>query len=95
MKSRAEAENDAEALKEWNRRSKKLVQENYKAGRKGKEAADHINSGMADYCEETIVSCKEKYYKGEPTLSDNGFDRIERYLELLRPDSPYLEKVGS
>ena len=95
LKNKTESENDAKILKEWNRLSCELVDDNYKAGRIKKEAADYRNSGMADFCEETVLICKQKYYDGEEYLSDNGFDRIERYLKLLRPKSKLLAKVGS
>lgn len=53
------------------------------------------NTKMADYAEELILRAKEHYYSGDDIMSDNAFDKLERNLKLLRPDSPVLEKVGS
>jgi len=50
---------------------------------------------MVDYCEELIIVAKEAYYSGEEIMDDNTFDRLERCLKTLRPDSKVLEKVGS
>lgn len=37
---------------------------------------------------------KEKYYKGEPEISDYAYDAIEAELRKLDPKNPVLEVVG-
>lgn len=56
---------------------------------------NHVNSGMADYCERLIIKAKELYYSSGSTLmSDMNYDKLEDRLRDLRPDSDVLEKVG-
>jgi len=54
------------------------------------------NNKMADYCEDLIVEAKEAYYDSDASImSDKTYDKLERYLGILRPDSEILIKVGS
>ena len=88
MKTNAarEAGLDKALYEEWN----KLHIEYTKLG------YEKRNSLMADYCEELISKAKEVYYNSnEVIMSDNFFDRTERALRSLRPESKLLEKVGS
>lgn len=52
------------------------------------------NLKMTKYCEDLIISAKEKYYKGETIMSDLYYDKLEDYLRVLCPTSEILEKVG-
>ena len=40
------------------------------------------------------MKAKKYYYTGNPIMSDVTFDRFETRLEILRPGSKVLEKVG-
>lgn len=41
-----------------------------------------------------ILKHKELYYKGNPTISDEEFDNLERSLKDLNPNHPVLNLVG-
>lgn len=87
---------DNEYIEEWSAIYQKIVIQNRQMGRECAEAADFSNNIMANYCENLIVRAKEAYYKTQdPIMSDLAYDRIERNLKILRPDSKMLEKVGS
>ena len=42
-----------------------------------------------------LRECKAHYYKGNPVMTDDHFDRVEGVLKELDPDNPYFELVGS
>lgn len=79
----------------WNHQVSMAVADNYNHNRVGKEAADHTINIMADYCEMLIIEYKKAYYIGTPLVKDRIYDKIEHRLELLRPTSQMLIKVGS
>ena len=71
----------------WNPQSAKLVAAGI--------VNEAWNEAMADWCEEMILEAKDKYYRGIVFIHDDVFNKIEARLELLRPTSKILEKVGS
>ena len=76
---------DKDYDEEWNELHCKYVNEG---------DAEYRNNKMADYCENLIVKAKNAYYNtDDPIMSDYMYDKIEHYLEILRPDSEYLKKV--
>jgi NAD-dependent DNA ligase len=41
-----------------------------------------------------ITSCKHAYYTGAKSIEDEGYDRLEEWLERLCPQHPILQVVG-
>lgn len=93
---------------EWNELHKKYVKEEMKNAIEGEsecgkfktfsappEMQGYRNKKMADYLEEIILMAKKEYYTtGEPIMEDYRYDKMEKYLEMLRPESDVLKKVG-
>lgn len=47
-----------------------------------------------DELEQAVIYHKQKYYRGEPKISDAEYDALEDELRGLRPDSHALQVVG-
>lgn len=80
-----------ELTDQWNEYHCRLVEEE-----RINKIPNYRNEKMADYCELMIEAAKLAYYKGEPIMLDEHYDRFEDMLrDGLRPNSKVLEKVGS
>ena len=42
-----------------------------------------------------LLKCKEDYYNGTPTISDEQFDYYERKLKQMDPTNEYFNKIGA
>ena len=42
-----------------------------------------------------LLKCKEDYYNGTPTISDEQFDYYERKLKQMDPTNDYFNKIGA
>jgi hypothetical protein len=60
-----------------------------------KLGSDKRNEVMANFAEVLIIKAKDKYYSGNPIMSDQAYDRFEKWLKILRLKSFVLIKVGS
>lgn len=41
-----------------------------------------------------ILKAKKQYYAGNPTISDQEYDLLEKNLKFLDPEHPILKMVG-
>lgn len=77
---------DSEHLREWNKLHCEYIQ----------KGASYRNVKMADHCEKLIQKARDFYYNsGETIMSDAYYDRLERWLVILKPDNTILDMVGA
>ena len=49
----------------------------------------------AERLAEELTSARDNYYNGQPSMSDEKFDRLEAQLRLLDPKNAFFTKVGA
>lgn len=59
------------------------------------ETAAPAKSAQVKRLEKEILRHRDLYYKGNPELSDDDYDRLEEELREIAPDSPVLKAVGT
>lgn len=48
-----------------------------------------------DDLEKAIVYASDKYYNDEPVITDAAFDMLREFLQMKKPNSPVLKKIGA
>jgi DNA ligase (NAD+) len=54
-----------------------------------------IEDMSIDDLEKAIIIASDKYYNDDPIISDAAFDMLRDFLQMKKPNSPILKKIGA